>query len=139
MIYKPMAAAQNVIDTHRNQIYIVNESSGFSDGTVSVINGSNDRIEYDIRVGKGPVDIAAGAGKYYVSNSVSNTVSVIDGSTATKAPLAVHVGINPGKIGYDADTNMIYVFNQVMCLYLKPTRIIIQVLNSKVIQVLSPQ
>ena len=115
IIYHPITAAAIA-----SQIYIVNGSlplrTSFAPveghGTVSVINAFNDRMEHDIPVGKEPFDIVAGDGKYYISNNGSNTVSVINGSTATKEPLDVPVGISPKKIAYDAKAKMIYVVNQ---------------------------
>lgn len=130
MIKHPMTAAATT-----SHIYIVNGSSvklvpqhGIGmptvsgNGTVSVINPHAkcdmtiytvpcDTMEHDIPVGKEPLDIVVGEGKYYVSNNGSNTVSVIDVSTSTKKP-DIPVGIRPTKLAYDANTNMIYVVNR---------------------------
>lgn len=48
----------------------------------------------------------------YVSNEVSNTISVIDGNTNTKIA-SIPVGVNPSGITVNPDTNHIYVANYV--------------------------
>lgn len=88
------------VDDFNNRIYVANSGSD----TISVIDGDNDTRIRDISVGKVPRDIIVGtsfdietgainAGNVYVSNSESNSVSVIDSSTELKLP-DIHIWLN---------------------------------------------
>ena len=65
-----------------------------------------------IKVGKFPNSIAIDPGtkKVYVTNSYSNTVSVIDGKTGTVGK-TIPVGNHPTDIAIDPDTKKVYVTN----------------------------
>ena len=83
-----------------------------SSRSVTVIDGYNDSKTEDIPIGKRPVGIAIEPhrDKIYVTNSDSNTVSVINGSTNKVQDIPV--GSQPSAIAIDEHSNMIYVANQ---------------------------
>jgi YVTN family beta-propeller protein len=64
------------VDPDTNNLYVTNSFSG----TVSIINGSNNRIiSEDLKVGSSPQDIAVNSNtdKAYVSNSFSNSITAL--------------------------------------------------------------
>jgi YVTN family beta-propeller protein len=68
-----------VVDPVTDRLYIAN----FRFHSVSVIDGSTDKVTSEIKVGRFPssLDINTDLNSVYVANSRSNTISVIDGST----------------------------------------------------------
>jgi YVTN family beta-propeller protein len=100
------------IDTSRNRVYVTD----FRAGTVSVIDGRDDSILTDIKVGLSPsaIDINPDSGRLFVANSDSDSVSVIDGSTNT-VMTNISVGDEPLDVVIDphekASTSLIFVAN----------------------------
>jgi YVTN family beta-propeller protein len=75
-----MIAKAIAVNPLSNKVYVAN----FGSGTVSIIDGFTDKEEFDLRVGKEPIAIAATPYKIYVANSGSGTVSVINDTTGKK-------------------------------------------------------
>lgn len=69
------------INVNSNTIYV----SNFLSDSVSVINGTNDKVETTIKVGDNPIGIAVNpkTNKVYVHNSQDNNITVINGTTNT--------------------------------------------------------
>jgi len=96
-----------VFPSLKGKIYVINSNS------VSVINGSTDKKESnDISVGKGLTGIAINpnTNKIYVTNTISNRVYVINGSTDTIVK-KIPVGKGPTGISINSGMNIIYVVN----------------------------
>jgi YVTN family beta-propeller protein len=68
------------VDPIRDKIYVANSG----EDTVSVIDPKNDRILGNIKVGRGPTDMAFSGEKLYVANRENDTVSVIDAANNTE-------------------------------------------------------
>jgi YVTN family beta-propeller protein len=68
-----------VVDPVTDRFYVAN----FRFHSVSVIDGSTDKVTSEIKVGRFPssLDVNTDLNSVYVANSRSNTISVIDGST----------------------------------------------------------
>jgi YVTN family beta-propeller protein len=78
-------------------LYVSNRHSN----TISVINGTTNKVENTIEVGSAPYYIDGNpiTNKIYVANYGSNTVSVIDGAT-NKILVGITFGIEPKDGGY---------------------------------------
>ncbi len=97
-----------------NRIYVTN----FRNDTISVINGTTNKIDDSISIdGSGfksaPYGIAVNptTGNVYVANYEDNTTSVIDGKTNTVIANNTPVGINPQSIDVNPTTGNVYVAN----------------------------
>ena len=104
---KPTAIGVN---PKTNRIYVANQD----DGTVSVIDGSNNtKIGNDIPVGMGPVAIGVDfiGNKIFVANEGNNSVSVIDGSNNRKIGNDIPVGKGPADVAVSPFYRIIYVAN----------------------------
>ena len=77
-----------------------------------MIDGATNTVTQTITVGSGPFSIAVnpGTNTVYVTNSNSNTVSVINGAT-NAVTATVAVGSHPQAIAVNPATNTIYVAN----------------------------
>ena len=71
--------------------YITNSS----DGTVSVIDTTNNTVVTTIPVGRKPFGVAVTPDKVYIANSGDNTVSVIDTATNAVTGSPIAVGTDP--------------------------------------------
>ena len=96
-----------------NKIYVSNVGSGFTPGTLSVIDGSTNNVIDTITIGFVPklVSFDQTANRIYVANQGSNTVSVIDGST-NNLIATIPVGVAPAQAVINPNTGNIYVTNQ---------------------------
>ena len=68
------------VNSTTNMVYV---SNGELPGTVTVVNGKTNRVAGTIPVGDEPIGIAIDeiAGRIYVANNVSGTISVVDAGT----------------------------------------------------------
>ena len=91
-----------------NAIYVINSK----DNSVSVINGTTNKVNSTIKVGQNPagIEVNPDENMIYVTNFGSNSVSVINGTT-NKVNSTIKVGQNPAGIEVNPDENMIYVTN----------------------------
>jgi YVTN family beta-propeller protein len=91
-----------------NKIYVANEFSN----TVSIVDGSTDKIEATVQVGSFPysIDVNPLNNRVYVTNRGSDSVSVIDGSTNLKIT-DVSVGKSPVGIAVNPSLSLAYVTN----------------------------
>jgi YVTN family beta-propeller protein len=85
------------------------------DNTISVINGTTDKVQNIVHVGKHPIAITLDthSNKVYVANYLDNTIFVINGTT-DKVQNIVHVGKHPIAITLDmldTHSNKVYVAN----------------------------
>jgi YVTN family beta-propeller protein len=100
--YPELSVSSNPFDIAINpvtdRLYITN----LHFGTVSVIDGSTDRLITEIKVGNFPSGLSVDPeiNKIYVTNSRSDTVSVIDGSTNSIAA-TIMVGDKPNTVAID--------------------------------------
>ena len=90
--------------------YITNSG----DGTVSVIDTTNNTVVNTIPVGRKPFGVAVTPddSKVYIANSGDNTVSVIDTATNTVTGSPIAVGTNPVGVAVTPDGKTVYVTNQ---------------------------
>jgi len=97
-----------------NKIYVLNQEQ-IGNGTVTVIDGVTDTVSATVPVQFLPNAIAVNpvTNKVYVANSISNTVTVIDGATNIPDPTPVGVGMYPIAIAVNPVTNKIYVANSI--------------------------
>jgi YVTN family beta-propeller protein len=107
------------IDPNTKKVYVTN----FGNNTVSVINGTIDKVMRNVTVGESPSGIAIDPNtqKVYVANTVSNTVSVIDEKNInlSKGPflkdqynrVGIKVDKSPNGIAIDPATQKVYVAN----------------------------
>gem|GEM_PF-785328 len=88
--------------------YITN----YNDGTVSVINTTNNSIVATVQVGSSPwgVGVSPDGTKAYVTNAKSNTVSVINTAT-NKVTATINVGNFPEGVSFSPDGTKAYVVN----------------------------
>jgi YVTN family beta-propeller protein len=100
----PLAVA---INPETNRIYVANSGSG----TVSVIDGSTDRVTATVQVGALPTVIAANpaSNKVYIARTFSNSMPVIDGARNTVTTL--DPGIQADSIAVNPTTNRLYLLN----------------------------
>lgn len=78
----------------------------FSDpGRVSVVNLTSHKVEATITTDYGAENIIAVAGKLFVSNNFSNTVSVIDQAT-NKETLKITIASSPAEIVLDGENKL---------------------------------
>jgi YVTN family beta-propeller protein len=91
-----------------NKVYVTNEFSN----TVSIIDGTTDKVETTINVGSFPygIDVNTLNNRIYVSNRGSDSVSVIDGATNTKIA-NVSAGKSPVGVAVNPSTSLIYITN----------------------------
>jgi YVTN family beta-propeller protein len=120
--YLPGALAVNPVT---NKIYVVapcgNDHTCMSNGTVTVIDANNNNMTTPITVGMDPQAVAVNTttnnvggmnwGLIYVTNSGSNSVTVIDGKNNSVAGNPVPVGTSPSGLAINEVTNQIYVAN----------------------------
>jgi YVTN family beta-propeller protein len=87
-----------VADPVTDRLYVAN----FRFHSVSVIDGSSDKVTSEIKVGRFPtsLDVNADLNTVYVANSRSNTISVIDGSTG-EVTKDINVGNQPETVSVD--------------------------------------
>lgn len=97
------------INPNTNMIYAVN----YKEGTVTVINGSNNSVVKTINVGKGPVDICVNPDTNMIYVPIFNdySVKVINGKNNFIVAI-IPVGNGPDGICVNPKTNMVYVSNQ---------------------------
>jgi YVTN family beta-propeller protein len=99
-----------------NKVYVTHLDTTYStsNDTVSVIDGSTNKLSVTIPVGELPLGIAVNptTNKVYVTNANSDTVSVIDGST-NKLSVTIPVDERPVGIAVNPTTNKVYVTNSV--------------------------
>jgi YVTN family beta-propeller protein len=90
------------------KIYVTNEFSN----TVSVIDGTSDKVSDTIELGSFPYGVAINPfnDRVYVTNRGSNTVTVIDSPTDAKLS-NIPVGNSPVGIAVNPSSNWIYVTN----------------------------
>jgi serine/threonine-protein kinase len=81
-------------------------------GTVSVVNGHNQRVTATIPVGSKSEALAVDSGNsvVYVTNDDPGVVTVIDEET-NKVATTMPVGSHPRGIAFDPDTNTVFVAN----------------------------
>jgi len=81
--------------------------------SVLVIDQATNKIARTIEVGRGPVGVAVNAAgsRVYVTNGVSDTVSVIDGVTQTVIGSPIAVGAYPEGIVVNPSGSTVYVAN----------------------------
>jgi YVTN family beta-propeller protein len=96
------------INPSTNRLYVPNYYSN----TVSVIDGSSNRVIDTVSVGSNPASIAINpkTNMIYIANYGSNTVSVIDGES-DKLLINIGVGSFPHRVYYDPNTSIVYVLN----------------------------
>jgi YVTN family beta-propeller protein len=108
------------IDPVMNLIYVTDGGAAVSGSPgvpyVTVIDGSNDSVIANVSVGTSPRGIAVNTVTHliYVTNYLSNNVSVIDGSNKASIAVAVTLtaGVNPYAVAVNSVTNFVYVGNQ---------------------------
>ncbi|WP_185827338.1 S-layer family protein [Edaphobacter aggregans] len=108
------------IDPVMNLIYVTDGGAAVSGSPgvpyVTVIDGSNDSVIANVRVGTSPRGVAVNPVSHliYVTNYSSNNVSVIDGSNKASIPDAtiLTAGVNPYAVAVNSVTNFVYVGNQ---------------------------
>jgi uncharacterized protein len=100
----PLAVA---INPETNRIYVANSGSG----TVSVIDGSTDRVTATVQVGALPTVIAANPAnnKVYIARTFSNSMPVIDGVSNTVTTL--DPGIQADSMAVNPTTNRLYLLS----------------------------
>jgi YVTN family beta-propeller protein len=96
------------VNPSTNKIYVANELSN----TISIIDGSTDKVDATIKVGVSPYGIGVNPlnNRIYISNRDSGTVSVIDGST-NNLIANVSAGKRPVGVAVNPSTSLIYVTN----------------------------
>ena len=101
----PIGVAVNPVT---KRIYVTNEFSN----TISVIDGTTDKVSDTIELGSFPYGVAVNPfnDRVYVTNRGSNTVTVIDSPTNTKLS-DIPVGSSPVGIAVNPSSNWIYVTN----------------------------
>jgi YVTN family beta-propeller protein len=108
------------IDPVMNLIYVTDGGAAVSGSPgvpyVTVIDGSNDSVITNVSVGTSPRGIAVNTVNHliYVTNYLSNNVSVIDGSNKASIAVAATLtaGVNPYAVAVNSVTNFVYVGNQ---------------------------
>jgi YVTN family beta-propeller protein len=108
------------IDPVMNLIYVTDGGAAVSGSPgvpyVTVIDGSNDSVIANVSVGTSPRGIAVNTVTHliYVTNYLSNNVSVIDGSNKASIAVAATLtaGVNPYAVAVNSVTNFVYVGNQ---------------------------
>jgi YVTN family beta-propeller protein len=105
-----MDALQANFATPLPAAYITNSG----DGTVSVIDTTNNTVVMTIPVGRKPFGVAVTPddSKVYIANSGDDTVSVIDTATNTVLGSPIAVGTNPVGVAVTPDGKTVYVTNQ---------------------------
>ena len=107
----PVAVAVNPVSS---QVYVVN----YGDGTTTIINETTPITTATVIAGSGPyaVDVDPATNEAYVANrhadpSLGNTVSVIDGYTASPLPPVLLGGnqMYPGAVVVNPMSNTVYV------------------------------
>jgi len=96
-------------DTNTNRLFVLNSVAY---GTLSVIDGSNNKEIKLIPVGSYPTSLYANPDTQmiYVTNFGSGTVSIINGSI-NKRITDITLGGSPYAISYNPNTNILYVTN----------------------------
>ena len=109
-----------VVDPVTNLIYVTDGGAAVSGSPgvpyVTVIDGSNDSVIANVSVGTSPRGIAVNTVTHlvYVTNYLSNTVSVINGGNKTSIAVVATLtaGTNPYAVAVNSVTNFVYVGNQ---------------------------
>ncbi|HZD35310.1 MAG TPA: beta-propeller fold lactonase family protein, partial [Nitrososphaeraceae archaeon] len=108
-----------VIDDTEMDISGLGFVSNFRSNNVSVIDLNRNTVISNITVGLEPNDLAVNTitNRLYVSNSGSDTISVIDyyvsetGTLETSEIATIKVGDSPTSLSLDEDSNILYVTN----------------------------
>jgi YVTN family beta-propeller protein len=97
-------------DPGTHQVFVANDTSGFYDDNVSVINDSSNTVVKIIDVGIYPDAFAydGGKGEMFVANEYSATVSVIN-DTTDAVLTAVGVAAVPKAMAYDPAQHEVFV------------------------------
>jgi YVTN family beta-propeller protein len=93
---------------YRDKIYV----SNFGDGTVSIIDANNNtKLEPDIKVGRGPSDMAIdpSTNTIYVINSGNTTISAIDANKNVKLGSDINVSYRAEQIIYHPSTEKMFI------------------------------
>ncbi|MGC1268734.1 MAG: ThuA domain-containing protein [Candidatus Acidiferrum sp.] len=95
------------INLATDRIYVANSE----DGTVSVVDGSADRVVATVKVGELPYVVAVNSAsdKIYVSKTFSDTTTVIDG--ATNQARILNTGVQATAMISSAELNKSYMIN----------------------------
>ena len=110
-----------VVDPVMNLIYVTDGGAAVSGSPgapyVTVIDGANDSVIANVPVGTSPRGIAVNTVTHliYVTNYLSNNLSVIDGSNIAGlalAPTTLMAGTNPYAVAVNSVTNFVYVGNK---------------------------
>jgi YVTN family beta-propeller protein len=106
----PVAVAANPV---RNEIYVVNSGTAFTQGSIAVINTENNSVAGTISAQKLPVAIAVSpdGNEAYVVNSGSNTISVLD-LKSHREVARIGVGESPADARVSQDANTLVVANR---------------------------
>lgn len=93
------------VDAETNRVYVSNQS----DDTMSVIDGTTNRMVHTIKVGHDPNGVAVNSrtNTIYVANLTGGSLSIIDGIKLTSSIL--HLGFNPSKVAVNPSTDRVYV------------------------------
>lgn len=106
----PVAVAANPV---RNEVYVLNSGTTFTQGSVAVINAENNSVAATISVQKLPVSLAVAAdgNKGYIVNSGSNSISVLD-LKSRREVARIGVGESPADAQVSPDANTLVVANR---------------------------
>ena len=96
------------VNEKTNLVYVANSDSD----TVSVINGTTNKVASKIQVGNVPTGIVVDENNnmVYVTNYDNDNVYVINGTT-NKVESKIQVGNGPTSIALDSKKNLLYVAN----------------------------
>lgn len=97
----------------RNEVYVVNSGTQYTQGSLSVINAENNKVAATIALHRQPVsiDLDSDGSLAYVANSASNTVSVIDLRTRREIAI-IGAGEEPVSARISADGKSLVVANR---------------------------
>ncbi len=94
-----------------NKIYMLLYGDGVTPGRLLVIDGALDQEEALIDVGVGPVSVAVNPSNnlIYVANSISGSVTVIDGATNVAGGGTLGGSAQPVSVAVDSASDRVYV------------------------------
>ena len=92
------------VNANTNRIYVTN----YQDGTISVIDGINNKIIKTIKLEPGVEGIAINplTNKIYVANGLNTTLYVLDGDTGSKKD---EIRVSGWSVAVNPSTNRIFV------------------------------